>query len=71
MSFQTSGNGLLYHFNPITGKPDTKGLVELDFKIKQMALLAESEHDFIKGILIIDTTDKLHVYPESSKTLVS
>ncbi|KMZ02092.1 ER membrane protein complex subunit 1 isoform X2 [Drosophila simulans] len=64
-----SGNGVLYRFNPITGKVSEGGLVQLDYKIKQLSLLGETEKDFVKGILLLDASNKVHVYPEHATPL--
>nr|NP_001287216.1 ER membrane protein complex subunit 1, isoform C [Drosophila melanogaster]NP_001287217.1 ER membrane protein complex subunit 1, isoform D [Drosophila melanogaster]AHN57215.1 ER membrane protein complex subunit 1, isoform C [Drosophila melanogaster]AHN57216.1 ER membrane protein complex subunit 1, isoform D [Drosophila melanogaster] len=64
-----SGNGVLYRFNPITGKVAEGGLVQLDYRIKQLSLLGETEKDFLKGILLLDASNKVHVYPEHAAPL--
>ncbi|EDW96323.2 ER membrane protein complex subunit 1 isoform X2 [Drosophila yakuba] len=64
-----NGNGVLYRFNPITGQVAEGGLVQLDYKIKQLSLLEETEKDFVKGILLIDASNKVHVYPEHATPL--
>lgn len=57
----------MYSFNPITGEDSGNGLILLDYKMKQLTLLAESKSDFIKGILIMDLNGKLNVYPDYVK----
>ncbi|XP_001359799.2 ER membrane protein complex subunit 1 isoform X1 [Drosophila pseudoobscura] len=64
-----NGNGVLYRFNPITGQATEGGLLHLDFKIKQLSLLAETEKDFVKGILIFDASNQVHVYPQHATPL--
>ncbi|BFF89488.1 ER membrane protein complex subunit 1 [Drosophila madeirensis] len=66
-----NGNGVLYRFNPITGLATEGGLLQLDFKIKQLSLLAETEKDFVKGILILDASNKVHVYPQHATPLAN
>lgn len=61
---------MLYRFNPITGKVAEGGLVQLDYRIKQLSLLGETEKDFLKGILLLDASNKVHVYPEHAAPLV-
>jgi len=61
---------VLYRFNPITGKAAEGGLIQLDYKIKQLSLLAETEKDFVKGILLLDASNKVHVYPQHASSLV-
>lgn len=65
-----TGNGVLYRFNPITGQATEGGLLQLEHQIKQLALLAETETDFVKGILIMDGNDNVKVYPEHAKSKV-
>ncbi|XP_037947032.1 ER membrane protein complex subunit 1 isoform X2 [Teleopsis dalmanni] len=64
---KNTGNGLLFRFNPITGQHAEGGILKLDYKIKQLSLLAETETDYIKGILTISADDGIYVYPESVK----
>ncbi|XP_067615337.1 ER membrane protein complex subunit 1 isoform X2 [Eurosta solidaginis] len=59
-----TGNGVLFRFNPINGKPAEGGLLKLNYKIKQLALLAESERDSIKGLLLLDAQNNVAVYPQ-------
>jgi len=33
-------------------------------------LLAETEKDFVKGILLLDASNKVHVYPQHASPLV-
>lgn len=35
-----------------------------------MSLLSETEHNFVKGLLLLDEKDDIHVFPESAKELV-
>lgn len=65
-----TGNGVLYRFNPITGAPAEGGLLQLNHKIKQLSLLAETENDFVKGILVMDANNKVTVYPDHAKSKV-
>ncbi|XP_017081981.2 ER membrane protein complex subunit 1 isoform X1 [Drosophila eugracilis] len=64
-----NGNGVLYRFNPITGQPVEGGLINLDYKIKQLSLLGETEKDFVKGILLLDASNQVHVYPQHATPL--
>ncbi|XP_011198452.2 ER membrane protein complex subunit 1 isoform X1 [Bactrocera dorsalis] len=59
-----TGNGVLFRFNPINGKPAEGGLLKLNYKIKQLTLLAESEKDSIKGLLLLDGQNNVAVYPQ-------
>lgn len=65
----TSGNGILYQFNPISGQPLNGGITKLNYKIQQASLLHRSGENFLKGILFIDDKNEAHVLPESSLTL--
>ncbi|XP_044011257.1 ER membrane protein complex subunit 1 isoform X2 [Aphidius gifuensis] len=60
-----TGDGIIYTFNPISGQP-LEGLIKLNYKIKQSMLLPDVTDDFLKGILILDSKDKAHAYPESA-----
>ncbi|XP_004529245.1 ER membrane protein complex subunit 1 isoform X1 [Ceratitis capitata] len=59
-----TGNGILFRFNPINGRPAEGGLLKLNYKIKQLTLLAESEKDSIKGLLLLDAQNNVAVYPQ-------
>lgn len=41
-------------------------MVNLGYKIKQSMLLHVTTDDFLRGILILDARDKVHVYPDSA-----
>ncbi|KAL0117773.1 hypothetical protein PUN28_008875 [Cardiocondyla obscurior] len=60
-----TGEGVIYTFNPITGQ-SLDGLVKLGYKIKQSTLLHVATDEFLRGILILDARDKIHVYPDSA-----
>lgn len=59
----------MFRFNPITGHAAEGGLLELDYQIKQIALLPETERDFVKGILMLDASNKVHVQPKHATPL--
>ncbi|XP_012231716.1 ER membrane protein complex subunit 1 isoform X2 [Linepithema humile] len=65
-----TGEGVVYTFNPITGQP-LDGLVKLGYKIKQSMLLHVATDDFLRGILILDARDKVHVYPDSATAVAA
>ncbi|XP_053680149.1 ER membrane protein complex subunit 1 [Anopheles nili] len=61
-----SGKGLLYIFNPISGMPVAGGgIVELPYRVQQVALLHHTGTDFLKGLLLLDENSHAHVVPES------
>lgn len=63
---KSSGNGLLYQFNPLSGQSIDKGVIKLDFKIQQTSLLHEHGENFLRGILFIDDKNEIYVKPEAS-----
>ncbi|XP_008550454.1 ER membrane protein complex subunit 1 [Microplitis demolitor] len=65
-----SGEGVIYTFNPITGHP-LDGLVKLGYKLKQSMLLQITTDDFLRPILLLDTRDKVHVYPENATAVAA
>ncbi|XP_057338794.1 ER membrane protein complex subunit 1 isoform X3 [Microplitis mediator] len=65
-----SGEGVIYAFNPITGHP-LDGLVKLGYKLKQSMLLQITTEDFLRPILLLDTRDKVHVYPENATAVAA
>lgn len=64
-----TGNGIIYQFNPITGKSINGGQIELNYQIRQISVL-EPAQSFLKGILLLDKSNELHVIPESATALV-
>ncbi|EDV92916.1 GH19025 [Drosophila grimshawi] len=67
--FVNNSNGVLFRFNPITGRAAEGGLLQLDYQIKQFSLLPETEVDFVKGILILDAANQVHVEPKHATPL--
>lgn len=67
---QVTGNGLLYQFNPIDGTPVDGGVRELNFAIRQVSVLQPGS-DFLRGILLLDKQNNVHVIPESAAESVS
>ncbi|KAK9303010.1 hypothetical protein QLX08_005182 [Tetragonisca angustula] len=65
-----TGEGIVYTFNPITGQP-LDGLVKLGYRIKQSMLLHVTTDDFLRGILIFDIRDKVHVYPKGATAIAA
>lgn len=63
---KVTGNGILFQFNPISGQPIDKGTMNLDFKIRQASLLHEQGENFLRGILLVDDKNNVHVLPETS-----
>lgn len=67
---QITGNGLLYQFNPVDGSPVNGGFTELSYSIRQVSVLQPGT-DFLRGILIFDDSNKVHVFPETQSALES
>ncbi|XP_012531273.1 ER membrane protein complex subunit 1 isoform X4 [Monomorium pharaonis] len=65
-----TGEGVIYTFNPITGQ-SLDGLIKLGYKIKQSMLLHVATDDFLRGILILDARDKVHVFPDSATAVAA
>ncbi|XP_076174613.1 ER membrane protein complex subunit 1 isoform X2 [Ptiloglossa arizonensis] len=65
-----TGEFVIYTFNPITGQP-LDGLIKLGYKVKQSMLLHVTTDDFLRSILILDTRDKVHVYPEGATAIAA
>lgn len=67
---RTSGDGIIYQFNPISGHFVNGGISKLGFKIQQVSLLQQSGENFLRGILFIDDKNGVHVQPETSLSFV-
>lgn len=67
---KSSGNGIIYQFNPISGQTVNGGVSKLGFKIQQVSLLHQSGENFLRGILFIDDKNNVHVQPETSLSFV-
>lgn len=61
---------MLYQFNPIDGSPVDGGVTELDYPIRQISVLQPSS-DFLRGILVLDKSNNVHVFPETAIETVS
>lgn len=66
---QITGNGLLYQFNPIDGTSINGGIIELNYPIRQVSVLQPGS-DFLRGILLLDKSNNVHVYPETATDTV-
>lgn len=66
-----TGNGVIFQFNPINGQPLEKGLIELNYPIQQFTLLHRLDSNFLKGLVLLDNNNVVHVIPESSASLVN
>lgn len=60
----------MYQFNPIDGSPVNGGFAELNYPIRQISVLQPGP-DFLRGILILDQNNNVHVFPESSTESVN
>lgn len=67
---KSSGNGILYQFNPISGQPVNGGITKLPYKLQQVSLLPKSGENFLRGLLFVDENTQVHVLPETSLSLV-
>ncbi|XP_071945082.1 ER membrane protein complex subunit 1-like [Antedon mediterranea] len=73
--YKTSGMTFIHSFNPITGKPsqlfeEHPYGKELKFKLKQLSIVGIMDSDFLKPILLLDDTNKVHLYPTSSFNII-
>lgn len=66
-----TGNGIMFRFDPISGKPIDGGLMHLNYRIKQMGLLPDSGNDYVSGLLLLDQDNNVHVYPPEAAKKVS
>lgn len=67
---KSTGNGILYQFNPISGQPVDGGITKLGFKVQQFSLLHKSGENFLRAILLVDDKNGIHVQPEASLSMV-
>ncbi|XP_065936544.1 ER membrane protein complex subunit 1 isoform X2 [Magallana gigas] len=60
-----TGNGFLFSFNPISGEPvDTPPTGQvLNYRITQTSMLGELDDHFLRGILLMDPDNQIHVFP--------
>lgn len=66
---QITGNAIIYQFDPITGAEVNGGITQLNYEVKQFSILQPNE-DFMKGVLLLDRNNQLHVIPENVAELV-
>ncbi|XP_052082314.1 ER membrane protein complex subunit 1-like isoform X2 [Mytilus californianus] len=69
-----TGHGVLYAFNPITGVAlsdmPPEGL-DLGYNVQQAYMVGEMDENFLKGIVLMDSDNQIHVYPPSYKSVAS
>ncbi|XP_062611133.1 ER membrane protein complex subunit 1-like isoform X1 [Saccostrea cucullata] len=67
-----TGNGFLFSFNPISGEPvDTPpGGQMLNYRIVQTSMVGELDDHFLRGILLLDPSDQVHVFPEKCSSVL-
>ncbi|XP_012286292.1 ER membrane protein complex subunit 1 isoform X2 [Orussus abietinus] len=65
-----TGEGVIFTFNPIIGQP-LGGAIKLGYKVKQSMLLHATTEDFLRGILVLDNRDRVHVFPESATSVAA
>ncbi|XP_063704257.1 ER membrane protein complex subunit 1 [Culicoides brevitarsis] len=65
---KTTGNGVIFQFNPITGQSlnGGDGVTKLTYPIQQIALLPKLNEDSLKGLLLLDNNNHVHALPEST-----
>lgn len=66
---KSSGNGIVFQFNPLSGQTIDNGLLTLDYKIQQASLLHYSSDNFLRAILLVDDKNNVHVLPKTSTKL--
>lgn len=66
---KVTDESVAYTFNPINGQSLAQGLVSLGYKVIQSSLLQATDDDFLKGVLLLDSSEALHVYPEQVKSV--
>lgn len=65
-----TGNGIIFQFNPINGQPiQGDGTLELTYPIQQIAVLHQLDANFLKGLILMDNNNHIHVLPEASNKL--
>ncbi|KAK2174177.1 hypothetical protein NP493_820g01017 [Ridgeia piscesae] len=68
-----TGQGLLYVFNPITGKP-VKGMPSggevINHEVLQVSLLSQMDDHYLRPIVLLDDKLQYHVYPASDLAMV-
>lgn len=60
----------MYQFNPIDGSAVNGGFTELSYPIRQISVLQPGV-DFLRGILLLDRNNGVHVFPESATETVN
>ncbi|KAG1651303.1 ER membrane protein complex subunit 1 [Nymphon striatum] len=76
-----TGNSIVYVFDPITGDPvedksktfsstGKTGLHLFSFRVMQVSLIHYHNDQFIKPLLMLDTNEKAHVFPDSHTSTV-
>ncbi|KAJ8320425.1 hypothetical protein KUTeg_002012 [Tegillarca granosa] len=68
-----TGEGHIFSFNPITGKP-IKGMpptgIKLNYNVLQVSMLGKMDENFLKGIILLDENFKMYTFPESFRKVI-
>ncbi|KAI0215007.1 ER membrane protein complex subunit 1 [Lamellibrachia satsuma] len=70
---KVTGQGLLYIFNPITGKPVKDmppGGEVINHEVLQVMLLSQMDDHYLRPIVLLDAKLQYHVYPASDLAMV-
>ncbi|XP_044739734.1 ER membrane protein complex subunit 1 isoform X2 [Chrysoperla carnea] len=68
---QATNEGVIFTFNPITGLPiNGIGPIRLGYRLKQLMLLPEGDNNALRGILLLDENNNVHITPESAIPVV-
>ncbi|CAG9829529.1 unnamed protein product [Diabrotica balteata] len=65
----TSGNAVLFQFDPITGY-STKGIEKLEYKLAQAMLLPYEDENNLKPVLLLSSEHQASVHPPTAKLFV-
>ncbi|XP_014216207.1 ER membrane protein complex subunit 1 isoform X2 [Copidosoma floridanum] len=58
-----TNNGVIFSFNPINGQP-LSDISRLGYRIKQSLLLHTTTDTYLRPIVLLDSDDRVHVYPD-------
>ncbi|XP_074596008.1 ER membrane protein complex subunit 1 [Brevipalpus obovatus] len=59
--------GYILAYNPLNGQMEDRQ--DLKISVKQSLLMHHSDEEGVKGILLLDVNDKVHLYPKSTRQI--
>ncbi|KAL4716323.1 hypothetical protein ACJJTC_014803, partial [Scirpophaga incertulas] len=67
---EETGNGLILTLNPVRGTVSGEGLVALDTRLLQCAILPQTDAERLHALVLLDQEENVQIFPLSAAPLV-